>query len=79
MVAHDRGVLIPREAIVADPAAGKTLVFVLQKSGGATKFVQRAVHVVFQNEASAEVTGLAPGTALAAKGAFELLAPAGGG
>ncbi len=79
VVAHDRGVLIPRESIVADPATGKTLVFVLQKSGGATTFVQRAIHVVFQNDASAEVTGLAPGTAIAAKGAFELLAPAGGG
>jgi len=79
VVAHDRGVLIPREAIVADPATGKTLVFVLQKSGGTTTFVQRAIHVVFQNDANAEVTGLAPGTAIAAKGAFELLAPAGGG
>ncbi len=79
VVAHDRGVLIPREAIVADPATGATLVFALEKNGGTTAFVQRAIHVVFQNDASAEVTGLAPGTAIAAKGAFELLAPAGGG
>ncbi|HVA27407.1 MAG TPA: efflux RND transporter periplasmic adaptor subunit [Candidatus Baltobacteraceae bacterium] len=80
VVAHDRGILIPKDAIVADPASGKTLVFVQSKSGnGSVTFNERDVRVVFANEKLAEVTGLRAGENIAATGAFELLPPPGGG
>jgi multidrug efflux pump subunit AcrA (membrane-fusion protein) len=76
LVAHDRGILIPRDAVVADPQSGQTLVFAeTKKTDGSTAFAQRKVTVVYQNADTAEVTGLAPGERIAAHGAFELLAP----
>ena len=79
VVAHDRGIIIPKRAIIADPSTSKTLVFVQSKNkDGSTKFDERDVTVVFQNETQAEVTGLRSGEAVASTGAFELLPPAGG-
>jgi RND family efflux transporter MFP subunit len=76
VVAHNRGILIPRDAVVADPQSGKTLVFVqTKKPDGTTAFAQANVSVVFQNADTAEVTGVAAGDRIAAHGAFELLAP----
>jgi multidrug efflux pump subunit AcrA (membrane-fusion protein) len=75
VVAHNRGIIVPKDAVVADPASGKTLVFVRSQSkGGDPKFDAREVRVVFQNDTTAEVTGLRDGERIAAAGAFELLA-----
>lgn len=80
VVAHDRGMLVPKTAVMADPATGKTLVFVRGKDkDGNTVFNDREVHVVFENDKTAEVTGLRAGEPIATAGAFQLLAPAGGG
>lgn len=79
VVAHDRGALIPKSAIVADPATGKTLVFVRGKSkDGISVFDDREVHVIFENDKIAEITGLQAGEFIASEGAFQLLAPSGG-
>lgn len=80
-VAHDRGVVIPQSAIVADPQSGQTLVFVKGKDkNGDTKFVQREVRVAKQDGTHALIaSGLRPGERIASQGAFALLAPAGGG
>ncbi|HEV7179586.1 MAG TPA: efflux RND transporter periplasmic adaptor subunit [Candidatus Baltobacteraceae bacterium] len=79
VVAHDRGILVPKQAVIADPATQKTLVFVQRKDkdGNAT-FDGRDVHVVFENGTNAEVTGLRAGDTIASAGGFQLLAPAGG-
>ncbi|MEO9170244.1 MAG: efflux RND transporter periplasmic adaptor subunit [Candidatus Baltobacteraceae bacterium] len=80
VVAHDRGMLVPKTAVVADPATGKTLVFVRGKNAsGDAVFNASEVRVIFENEKTAEVTGIHLGDAIAATGAFQLLAPAGGG
>ncbi len=80
VVAHDRGLLVPKSAVIADPASGKTLVFVEGKDkDGNPKFDERDVRVVFQNDKLAEITGVQRGENVAATGAFELLPPAGGG
>jgi cobalt-zinc-cadmium efflux system membrane fusion protein len=80
VVATDRGIVIPKSAIVSDPTSGKTLVFVAGKDkNGDPEFDERDVHVVFANEKDAEVTGLRAGEQIATSGAFELLPPAGGG
>jgi multidrug efflux pump subunit AcrA (membrane-fusion protein) len=75
-VARVRGLLIPESAIVADPQRGVNVVFVQQRrSNGTTTFVQRTVRVAHQDGTTAEVTGGRTGERIAAKGAFELLAP----
>lgn len=80
VVAHDRGILVPHDAIVADPATGKTLLFVESRDArGNAVFAARSVRVVFQNATDAEVTGLRAGERIAAEGAFELLAPSNAG
>ncbi|MDP9023753.1 MAG: efflux RND transporter periplasmic adaptor subunit [Candidatus Eremiobacteraeota bacterium] len=80
VVAHDRGLLVPKSAIVADPATGKTLVFVRGKDkDGNTTFKDHEVRVVFENDKTAEITGVAAGQTIATAGAFQLLAPSGGG
>ncbi len=79
-VAHTRGLVIPQAAIVQDPQSGNNVVFVRRKQrDGSTKFVQENVAIVHEDGTSAQVRGpLRPGDMVAAQGAFELLAPAGG-
>ncbi|HET7814051.1 MAG TPA: HlyD family efflux transporter periplasmic adaptor subunit, partial [Candidatus Baltobacteraceae bacterium] len=49
-IAHDRGIVIPQAAIVADPQSGQTLVFVQTRDkNGDTKFAQREVRVAKQD------------------------------
>ncbi len=80
VIARTHGTIVPYAAIVADPQTGKTLVFVRTKAkDGGTTFEPRDVRVVFSNATDAHVTGLRPGERIAARGAFELLAPQGGG
>lgn len=80
VVARDRGIVVPKDAIVVDPSTGKTLVFVQSKDReGDAAFDAREVTIVFENETSAEVRGLHAGERIAATGAFELLAPSQGG
>jgi len=80
VIARSRGTLVPYAAIVADPQTGKTLVFVSTKgTGGSMAFEPREVRVAFSNATDAQVTGVRPGERVAARGAFELLAPQGGG
>ncbi|MDQ2991965.1 MAG: HlyD family efflux transporter periplasmic adaptor subunit, partial [Candidatus Eremiobacteraeota bacterium] len=80
VVGRARGTIVPYASIVADPQTGKTLVFVQTRAkDGATSFEPRDVRVVFSNASQADVTGLRPGERVAARGAFELLAPQGGG
>ena len=80
-VAHVRGFLIPQTSIVQDPQSGDNVVFVEQKQkDGSTKFAQRTVSVAHEDGSTAEISsGLHAGDRVAAQGAFELLAPAGGG
>lgn len=79
VIGRSHGTLVPYTAIVADPQTGKTLVFVSTKSSGGITFEPRQVRVVFSNAAEAQVAGVRPGERVAARGAFELLAPQGGG
>lgn len=80
-VARDRGVIVPQSAIVQDPQSGDTLVFVQTRDkNGNVKFEQRTIQVAHQNGSEALVaSGLRAGEKVAAQGAFNLLAPAGGG
>jgi multidrug efflux pump subunit AcrA (membrane-fusion protein) len=80
-VSHDRGIIIPQSAIVQDPQSGNTLVFVQTRAKNGDKtFEERAVRVSHQNGANALIaSGLKPGERVASQGAFNLLAPSGGG
>ncbi|MDQ2865935.1 MAG: HlyD family efflux transporter periplasmic adaptor subunit [Candidatus Eremiobacteraeota bacterium] len=79
VVAHDRGILVPKTSVIADPATGRTLVFVRGKNKDAdTVFNDREVRVIFEDDKIAEVTGLRVGETIASEGAFQLLAPSGG-
>jgi membrane fusion protein YbhG len=76
-VSQTRGILVPATAIVQDPQSGKTLVFVRRKGGDG--FDARSVTVVGADDRIADVgAGLKAGEEVAARGAYELLAPAGG-
>lgn len=81
VISHDRGIVIPQSAIVQDPQSGDTLVFVQTRGKkGDVTFEQRTVQVAHQNGTQALIaSGLRPGERIAAQGAFNLLAPAGGG
>lgn len=80
-ISNDRGIVIPQTAIVQDPQSGDTLVFVQTRAkDGSVKFEQRTVQVAHQNGSDALIaSGLHAGERVAAQGAFNLLAPAGGG
>ena len=80
-VAHVRGLLVPETAIVQDPQSGETVVFVgARRKDGSVKFEQRVVHVAHEDETTADLRdGVRAGERVAAQGAFELLAPVGGG
>lgn len=78
-VAHDRGLIIPQSAVVQDPQTGTTVVFVQTKDkAGNVKFSQQPIRVLKSDGTAAEIAGLRPGQRVAAQGAFQLLAPAGG-
>lgn len=76
-VAHVRGLIVPESAIVADPQSGQDVVFVQQRTAdGNRTFVQRVVTVAHEDAASADIaSGVHAGDRVAAKGAFELMAP----
>jgi RND family efflux transporter MFP subunit len=75
-----RGILIPTDAIVEDPQTGRAIVFVRQNgTGGDPSFVSREIETGDDDGATTLVTsGLRSGERIAAHGAFDLLAPAGG-
>ncbi|MDQ2858536.1 MAG: efflux RND transporter periplasmic adaptor subunit [Candidatus Eremiobacteraeota bacterium] len=80
-VATHRGIIVPTTALIDDPQTGKTMVFVrsIDKNGD-QKYAPREVTVATSDERSALIrTGLRNGDVVAAQGAFDLLAPAGGG
>lgn len=77
VVAHVRGLLIPESSIVQDPQSGANVVFV--QDPGSRRFEQRNVTVVHEDGMTAQIRGnLHRGERIAARGAFELLAPASG-
>jgi multidrug resistance efflux pump len=79
VVGNDRGIIVPKSAVLSDPSTGKTLVFVRSRDkAGNPTFNERDVDVVFATDTKAEVTGLRPGEEIATVGAFELLPPSGG-
>ncbi|GAC1546316.1 MAG: hypothetical protein NVS2B17_29540 [Candidatus Velthaea sp.] len=81
-VATERGILVPATAIVTDPQTGKSLVFVRAKdpSSGDLKFSSHEVQIAASDERTAVIaTGVKNGDVIAAQGAFDLLAPSGGG
>ena len=78
-VAHDRGLIIPQTAVVQDPQSGDTVVFEAMKKNGDVHFSVRTVHVIHSDGTLVQVSGLRAGEQVAAQGAFQLLAPAGGG
>ena len=79
-VAHVRGLLVPQSSIVQDPQSGDNVIFVQAKQkDGSLKFEQRTVVVAHEDGTTAQVSGaVRAGDRIAAQGAFELLAPAGG-
>lgn len=78
-VATRRGIVVPTAAIVDDPQTGTSLVFVRStaSNGG---FTARTVTVAAGDERRSLVAGgLRPGEVIATEGAYDLLAPSGGG
>jgi RND family efflux transporter MFP subunit len=80
-VGRQRGIVIPTSAIVEDPQSGKSIVFVRERTPeGTEKFVSREITVASgDDEQSLVASGLRNGERIAARGAFDLLAPGGGG
>ncbi len=76
-----RGIVIPTSAIVEDPQTGKAIVFVRQRvKDGSEKFVSREITITAGDERTSLVAGgLRNGERVATQGAFDLLAPGGGG
>jgi multidrug efflux pump subunit AcrA (membrane-fusion protein) len=75
-----RGLLVPATAVVTDPQAGRTMVFVrrVDRDGKAT-FVARSVSVAASDDHTALLTGgVRAGERVAVEGSFDLLAPGGG-
>ncbi len=69
-----RGIVIPTAAIVTDPEAGTTLVFVREGA----RFSARPIVVAAGDERTSLVSaGLRPGERIAVQGAYDLLAPGG--
>jgi len=80
-VATHRGVIVPATALIDDPQTGKTIVFVRSvDKNGDQKYVPREVTVTTSDDRSALIrSGIRNGDTVAAQGAFDLLAPGGGG
>jgi multidrug efflux pump subunit AcrA (membrane-fusion protein) len=76
-----RGILVPTDSVVEDPETGHTIVFVRERGkNGDDVFVSREI-VAGQSDAQMTIVtgGLRVGDQIAARGAFDLLAPASGG
>jgi multidrug efflux pump subunit AcrA (membrane-fusion protein) len=75
------GIVIPTSAIVEDPENGSSIVFVAERPAGSpARFVPRKVTILDGDDQRTLVgTGLRAGEHVAAQGAFDLLAPSGGG
>jgi len=81
-VGTQRGILIPTTAIVIDPQSGKSLVFVFAKDpkSGKDAFTSHEVEVAASDDRTTVIaSGIKAGDTVAAQGAFDLLAPSGGG
>jgi len=80
-VATRHGILVPATALVNDPQTGKAVVFVRSvDSNGHATFTSREVDVDVSDDRTALLrSGVRDGETVAAQGAFDLLAPAGGG
>lgn len=80
-VATERGIIVPATALIDDPQTGKTIVFVRTvNKNGDQKYAPHEVVVETSNDHSALLrSGIRNGDVIAAQGAFDLLAPAGGG
>ena len=78
-----QGLVVPRSAIVQDPQTGAMLAFVQARDkDGTMKFTSRPVRISDPGTGSDSVlvvSGLRAGDRVAATGAIDLLAPAGGG
>lgn len=76
-----RGIVIPTSAIVEDPQSGKSIVFVRERQkDGSEKFASREIAIAAGDDSRSLVrSGLRSGERFAAQGAFDLLAPGGGG
>lgn len=81
VVGHTAGIIVPSSAIVQDPQTGKTVVFVRDDhpKAGESGFSLREVTVAASDAETAAIAGgLKAGEAIAAQGAYALLAPGGG-
>jgi multidrug efflux pump subunit AcrA (membrane-fusion protein) len=80
-VGERSGIVIPTSAIVEDPENGSSIVFVLERTAGGTqRFVPRKITIDSGDDQRTLLrTGLHAGERVAAQGAFDLLAPSGGG
>jgi RND family efflux transporter MFP subunit len=80
-VGERRGIVIPTSAIVEDPQSGFDIVFVRERMrDGTEKFVSREIAVASgDDERTLVASGLRGGERVASQGAFDLLAPGGGG
>jgi RND family efflux transporter MFP subunit len=83
VVGRAAGIVIPSTAVATDPQTGKTVVFVRNaapKGGSDNPFASREVTLGATDGTSVVIrSGLRPGESVAAQGAYDLLAPAGGG
>jgi hypothetical protein len=77
VIGGTRGVVVPATAIVTDPQTGKTVVFVRDRASHDTPYVSHAVVVRANDGTSAIVAGIRAGDEIAARGAYDLLAPSG--
>ncbi|HEY5348847.1 MAG TPA: efflux RND transporter periplasmic adaptor subunit [Candidatus Lustribacter sp.] len=79
-VARVRGFVVPVSAIVSDPQNGDDVIFAREKQkDGTYRFAEHTVTIAHQDAASALLSsGVHAGEQIAAQGAFQLLAPAGG-
>ena len=78
-VGHAAGILVPSSAVVTDPQTSKTVVFVRTKDPK-QPFASRDVVVGADNGTSIVLdSGVRAGERIASQGAYDLLAPAGGG
>ncbi len=77
VIGTQRGLIVPRTAVIEDPQTGAHLVFVAQRhADGTLHFASRPVTVDVQDDRYARVaSGLHAGERVAAQGAIDLLAP----
>jgi hypothetical protein len=80
-VGERQGIVIPTSAIVEDPENGSSIVFVSERTAeGTQRFVPREITIEGGDDNRTLVrAGLHAGDRVAVQGAFDLLAPSGGG